>query len=121
MGNSEFGMRIQFASFLFRIPHSQLRFHRIIPSVGVNGRGRFTMGLRRLESVPHQPGFLIDLCLRRQAIKNGVEQGHGTQSNHLGTQDLWPSASKASPIPSVQVCPQWIKGNPPLPKSRPFR
>ena len=28
---------------------------------------------------------------------------------------------KASPIPSVQVCPQWIKGNPPLPKSRPFR
>ena len=28
---------------------------------------------------------------------------------------------KASPIPSVQVCLQWIKGNPPLPKSRPFR
>ena len=28
---------------------------------------------------------------------------------------------KASPIPSVQVCPQWIKGNSPLPKSRPFR
>jgi len=27
---------------------SQLGFHRIIPSVGVNGRGRFTMGLRRL-------------------------------------------------------------------------
>ena len=26
----------------------QLGFHRIIPSVGVNGRGRFTMGLRRL-------------------------------------------------------------------------
>ncbi len=41
----------------------QLRFHRIIPSVGVNGRGRFTMGLRRLESVPRQPGFFIDLCL----------------------------------------------------------
>jgi|GEM_PF-6739342 len=35
--------------------------NRIIPSVGVNGRGRFTMGLRRLESVPHQPGFLIVL------------------------------------------------------------
>jgi len=28
---------------------------------------------------------------------------------------------KASPIPSVQVCLQWIKGNPPLPKSRPSR
>jgi len=26
----------------------QLGFNRIIPSVGVNGRGRFTMGLRRL-------------------------------------------------------------------------
>jgi len=26
----------------------QLGFHRIIPSVCVNGRGRFTMGLRRL-------------------------------------------------------------------------
>ena len=34
---------------------------RIIPSVGVDGHGRFTMGLRRLESVPHQPGFLIVL------------------------------------------------------------
>ena len=29
--------------------------------LSVNGRGRFTMGLRRLESVPQQPGFLIDL------------------------------------------------------------
>jgi len=26
----------------------QLGFNRIIPNVGVNGRGRFTMGLRRL-------------------------------------------------------------------------
>jgi len=26
----------------------QLGFNRIIPGVGVNGRGRFTMGLRRL-------------------------------------------------------------------------
>src|SRR5208337_4138900 len=32
--------------------------------------------------------------LRRQAIKNGVEQGHGTQSNRLGMKDLWPSASR---------------------------
>ena len=31
---------------------------------------------------------------RRQAIKNGVEQGHGTQSNRLGMKDLWPSASR---------------------------
>jgi len=29
---------------------SQLGFHRINPSASVNGRGRFTMGLRRLES-----------------------------------------------------------------------
>ena len=32
--------------------------------------------------------------LRRQAIKNGVEQGHGTQSNPLGMKDLWPLASR---------------------------
>src|SRR5271157_3542324 len=31
---------------------------------------------------------------RRQAIQNGVEQGHGTQSNPLGMKDLWPSASR---------------------------
>src|SRR5208337_4472748 len=29
-----------------------------------------------------------------QAIKNGVEQGHGTQSNRSGIKDLWPSASR---------------------------
>ena len=33
--------------------------------------------------------------LRRQAIKNGVEQGNGTQSNRLGMKDLWPSASRS--------------------------
>ena len=33
--------------------------------------------------------------LRRLAIKNGVEQGHGTQSNRLGIKDLWPSASRS--------------------------
>jgi hypothetical protein len=33
--------------------------------------------------------------LRRLAIKNGVEQGHGTQSNRLGMKDLWPSASRS--------------------------
>src|SRR5208337_5083324 len=33
-------------------------------------------------------------AFRRQAIKNGVEQGHGTQSNPLGMKDLWPSASR---------------------------
>ena len=27
-------------------------------------------------------------------IKNGVEQGHGTQPNPLGMKDLWPSASR---------------------------
>src|SRR5271157_2891306 len=32
--------------------------------------------------------------LRRQAIKNGVEQGHGAQSNRFGIKDLWPSASR---------------------------
>ena len=32
--------------------------------------------------------------LRRLAIRNGVEQGHGTQSNPLGMKDLWPSASR---------------------------
>ena len=32
--------------------------------------------------------------LRRLAIKNPVEQGHGTQSNPLGMKDLWPSASR---------------------------
>ncbi len=33
-------------------------------------------------------------AFRRQAIQNGVEQGHGTQSNPLGMKDLWPSASR---------------------------
>src|SRR5208337_826936 len=32
--------------------------------------------------------------LRRLAIKNGVEQGHGTQPNRSGIKDLWPSASR---------------------------
>jgi len=35
-------------------------------------------------------------AFRRQAIKNGVEQGHGTQSNRLGMKDLWPSASRSA-------------------------
>jgi hypothetical protein len=30
---------------------------------------------------------------RRHAIKNGVEQGHGTQSNRSAMKDLWPSAT----------------------------
>jgi len=34
-------------------------------------------------------------ALRRQEIKNGVEQGHGTQPNRLGMKDLWPSASRS--------------------------
>src|SRR5271165_4146939 len=38
-------------------------------------------------------GFSSFAPLRRQAIKNGVEQGHGTQSNRLGIKDLWPSAT----------------------------
>jgi len=33
---------------------------------------------------------------RRHAIKNGVEQGHGTQSNPLGMKDLWPSATRSA-------------------------
>ena len=32
---------------------------------------------------------------RRHAIKNGVEQGHGTQPNRLAMKDLWPSASRS--------------------------
>ena len=45
--------------------------------------------------VPHQPGFLINFSpLRRQTIKNGVEQGHGTQPNRSTMKDLWPSASR---------------------------
>src|SRR5208337_3247419 len=36
-------------------------------------------------------GFSSICAFRRQAIKNGVEQGHGTQSNPLGMKDLWPS------------------------------
>src|SRR5208282_5423037 len=40
--------------------------------------------------------------LRRLAIKNGVEQGHGTQSNGLGIKDLWPVESKRPTIPFVQ-------------------
>ena len=39
----------------------------------------------------------------------------------LAVKENQPHLCKASPIPSVQVCPQWIKGNSPLPKSRPFR
>jgi len=35
-------------------------------------------------------------AFRRQAIKNGVEQGHGTQSNRLGMKDLWPLASRSA-------------------------
>ncbi len=33
-------------------------------------------------------------AFRRHAIKNGLEQGHGTQSNRLGIKDLWPSAGR---------------------------
>jgi hypothetical protein len=33
---------------------------------------------------------------RRHAIKNGVEQGHGTQSNPLGMKDLWLSATRSA-------------------------
>ena len=48
--------------------------------------------------------------LRRHAIKNGVEQGHGTQPNRLGMKDLWPSASKYSANPPASVrrvpCPR---------------
>jgi hypothetical protein len=33
---------------------------------------------------------------RRHAIKNGVEQGNGTQSNPLGMKDLWPSATRSA-------------------------
>ena len=39
-------------------------------------------------------GFESFYDYRRQAIQNGVEQGHGTQSNPLGMKDLWPSASR---------------------------
>ena len=34
-------------------------------------------------------------AFRRQAIKNGIEQGHGTQPNRLAMKDLWPSASRS--------------------------
>jgi hypothetical protein len=40
-------------------------------------------------------GFSSIYAFRRQAIKNGVEQGHGTQPNRLGMKDLWPSASRS--------------------------
>jgi len=39
-------------------------------------------------------GFSSIYAFRRQAIKNGIEQGHGTQSNRSGIKDLWPSASR---------------------------
>ncbi len=52
--NAECGMRNWESIQSVFIPHSAFRiplgFNRIIPSVGVNGRGRYTMGLRRLES-----------------------------------------------------------------------
>ena len=35
-------------------------------------------------------------AFRRHAIKNGIEQGHGTQPNRLGMKDLWPSASRSA-------------------------
>ena len=41
-----------------------------IPSVGVNGRSRFTMGLRRLSSVPLQPAFFIVYHLNSVFRKN---------------------------------------------------
>ena len=41
-------------------------------------------------------GFSSIYALRRQAIKNGVEQGHRTQPNRLGMKDLWPSASRSA-------------------------
>jgi hypothetical protein len=40
-------------------------------------------------------GFSSIYAFRRHAIKNGVEQGHGTESNPLGMNDLWPSASRS--------------------------
>src|SRR5271157_5255327 len=42
------------------------------------------------------PRFSSFTTLRRHAIKNGVEKGHGTQSNRLGIKDLWPSASRSA-------------------------
>jgi len=41
------------------------------------------------------PRFSSFTPLRRQATKNGVEQGHGTQSNRRGIKDLWPSATRS--------------------------
>ncbi len=35
-------------------------------------------------------------AFRRHAIKNGIEQGHGTQPNRLGMKDLWPSACRSA-------------------------
>ena len=35
-------------------------------------------------------------AFRRHAIKNGIEQGHGTQPNRSGMKDLWPSASRSA-------------------------
>jgi hypothetical protein len=42
------------------------------------------------------PRFSSFTTLRRHAMKNGVEQGHGTQPNRLGMKDLWPSASRSA-------------------------
>src|SRR5208337_1686004 len=39
-------------------------------------------------------GFSSIYAFRRQAIKNRIEQGHGTQSNPFAMKDLWPSASR---------------------------
>src|SRR5208337_2975892 len=38
--------------------------------------------------------ILSVMSLRRQIMKNPLEQGHGTQSNPLCMKDLWPSASQ---------------------------
>ena len=48
------------------------------------------------ENLSRDSGYnsLNGIALKRLAIRNGVEQGHGTQSNPLGMKDLWPSASR---------------------------
>src|SRR5208337_1841082 len=53
-------------------------------------------GQKCLARNAHASAWVFDrfTTLRRLAIKNGVEQGHGTQSNRLGIKDLWPSASR---------------------------
>src|SRR5208282_4284431 len=55
-----------------------------------NDRASIVCWSQSLLSLPF--GSLYDY--RRQAIKNGVQQGHGTQSNPLGMKDFWPSASR---------------------------